>query len=97
MSIAFIFPGQGSQSIGMGKDFYDAFPAAKEAFQEVDEALGQKLTDIIFTGAPDELNLTANTQPALMTVSMAIMRTLAEHFDFKTGQCRASCGRTLAG
>jgi [acyl-carrier-protein] S-malonyltransferase len=82
MSIAFVFPGQGSQAIGMGKDFYDTFPAAKEAFQEVDEALGQKLSDLIFSGAAEDLNLTANTQPALMTVSMAIMRTLQEHFGF---------------
>ena len=96
MSIAFIFPGQGSQSIGMGKDFYDTFPAAKEAFQEVDEALGQKLSELIFTGEAEQLNLTANTQPALMTVSMAIMRTLAEHFDFKLDRvAQAVAGHSL--
>ena len=93
MSIAFVFPGQGSQSIGMGKDFYDTFPAAKEAFQEVDEALGQKLSELIFTGDAEQLNLTANTQPALMTVSMAIMRTLAEHFDFNL----ATTAQAVAG
>jgi [acyl-carrier-protein] S-malonyltransferase len=82
MSIAFVFPGQGSQSIGMGKDFYDTFPAAKAAFQEVDEALGQKLSDLIFNGSPEDLNMTANTQPSLMTVSLAILRTLEQHFGF---------------
>jgi [acyl-carrier-protein] S-malonyltransferase len=80
MSIAFVFPGQGSQSIGMGKDFYDQFAAAKEVFQEVDEALGENLSGMIFNGAAEDLNMTANTQPALMAVSIAIMRTLEKHF-----------------
>lgn len=96
MPTAFIFPGQGSQSVGMGKDFYDAFPAAKEAFQEVDEALGQKLSELIFTGQADDLNLTANTQPALMTVSMAIMRTLKTHFGFDlAARAQAVAGHSL--
>lgn len=96
MSIAFVFPGQGSQSIGMGKDFYDAFPAAKEAFQEADDALNQKLSDLIFSGTADDLNLTANTQPALMTVSMAIMRTLEKHFNFKLDNvAKAVAGHSL--
>ncbi len=79
MKQALVFPGQGSQKVGMGKDFYDAFPAAKHVFQEVDEALGQKLSQIIFEGPEDDLKLTHNTQPALMAVSMAIMAVLKEN------------------
>lgn len=76
MSKAFIFPGQGSQAVGMGKELADAFPEARLVFEEVDDALGQKLSKIIFEGPEDELRLTANTQPALMAVSMAVVRTL---------------------
>ncbi|ARN85237.1 ACP S-malonyltransferase [Candidatus Nucleicultrix amoebiphila] len=74
--IAWVFPGQGSQSVGMGKSIYDAYPVAREVFQEVDEVLKQNLTKIIFEGPDQELMLTENTQPALMTVSMAIVRVL---------------------
>lgn len=73
---AFIFPGQGSQTIGMGRDIYDAFRCAKDVFQEVDEALGQNLTKIIFEGPEADLLLTENAQPALMAVSLAVMRVL---------------------
>lgn len=73
---AFIFPGQGSQFIGMGKDLADAYPAAKAVFDEVDEALGQDLSGLIWNGSEDDLKLTANTQPALMAVSVAAMRAL---------------------
>lgn len=76
MSRAFVFPGQGSQAVGMGKDLADAFPAAREVFQEVDEALKQNLTKLMFEGPEDELTLTENAQPALMTVSMAAMAVL---------------------
>ena len=78
MSLAFVFPGQGSQTVGMGRDLADAFPAARETFQEIDDALSQNLTRLMFEGPQDELNLTENTQPALMAVSMAVVRVLAE-------------------
>ena len=76
MTNAFIFPGQGSQTVGMGKDLYDNFPVAKEVFQEVDDALSINLSRIIFEGEEEELKLTINTQPALMAVSFAIVRVI---------------------
>ncbi|MDX5593765.1 ACP S-malonyltransferase [Pseudovibrio sp. SPO723] len=76
MSIAFTFPGQGSQAVGMGQELANAFPEAKAVFDEVDAALGQKLSSIMWEGPADELTLTANTQPALMAVSLATMRVL---------------------
>ncbi len=76
MSRAFVFPGQGSQAVGMGKELADAFPAAREVFQEIDEALKQKLSGLMFQGPEDELTLTENAQPALMAVSMAAMAVL---------------------
>jgi [acyl-carrier-protein] S-malonyltransferase len=78
MSLAFVFPGQGSQTVGMGRDLADAFPGARQTFQEVDDALSQHLTRLMFEGPQDQLNLTENTQPALMAVSMAVVRVLAE-------------------
>ena len=80
MSIAFVFPGQGSQAIAMGKSLADQFPAARTVFQEVDSALGQHLSNIMWNGPEAELTLTENAQPALMAVSMAALRVLeAEH------------------
>jgi [acyl-carrier-protein] S-malonyltransferase len=76
MKRAFIFPGQGSQAVGMGKALADAFPQAKAVFDEVDEALSQKLSTIMWEGPAEELTLTANTQPALMAVSLAAIRIL---------------------
>ena len=76
MTIAFTFPGQGSQAVGMGKDLADAFPEAAAVFSEVDEALGEALTDVMWNGPDDALTLTANAQPALMAVSLAAMRVL---------------------
>jgi len=82
MSLAFVFPGQGSQAPGMGRDLAAAFPIARETFQEVDDALGQKLSRLIFEGPGEELTLTANAQPALMAVSVAIARVLAKEGGF---------------
>lgn len=76
MSRAFVFPGQGAQSIGMGKDLADAYPAAKAVFDEVDEALGEKLSTLIWEGTQDELTLTQNAQPALMATSLAAVKAL---------------------
>ena len=76
MKRAFIFPGQGSQSVGMGKALADAFPQAKAVFDEVDEALSQKLSALMWEGPAEELTLTANAQPALMAVSLAAFRVL---------------------
>lgn len=76
MSRAFVFPGQGAQSIGMGKALADAYPTAKAVFDEVDEALGEKLSSLIWEGEQEELTLTQNAQPALMATSLATMRAL---------------------
>ncbi len=76
VATALIFPGQGSQAVGMGKALADAFPAAQRVFAEVDDALGQRLSDLIWNGPEAELTLTANTQPALMAVSLAALRAL---------------------
>lgn len=76
MTRAYVFPGQGSQAVGMGAALADAFPAAREVFEEVDEALGQKLSKLMREGPLEELTLTANTQPALMAHSIAAMRIL---------------------
>lgn len=82
MSIAFVFPGQGSQEVGMGKDLADAFASAREVFEEVDAALGQKLSQIMWEGPKETLTLTENAQPALMAVSMAVMRVLEREKGF---------------
>jgi len=80
---AFIFPGQGSQTVGMGRDLAAAFAAAREVFEEVDEVLKQKLSKLMFEGPADELTLTENTQPALMAVSLAVLRVLEAEGGFK--------------
>jgi [acyl-carrier-protein] S-malonyltransferase len=76
MTTAFIFPGQGSQAVGMGKTLADAFPVARAVFDEVDAALSQKLSALMWEGPSEELTLTANAQPALMAVSLAAVRVL---------------------
>ncbi|MBO6827653.1 MAG: ACP S-malonyltransferase [Sneathiella sp.] len=83
MKRAFVFPGQGSQAVGMGKELADAFPVAREVFEEVDEALGQSLTKLMVEGPLEELTLTENTQPALMATSVAVARVLESEGGFK--------------
>jgi [acyl-carrier-protein] S-malonyltransferase len=84
MTIAFTFPGQGSQAVGMGKELAENFAEARAVFQEVDDALGEKLSETMFNGPEETLTLTANAQPALMAVSMAVVRVLeAKGVDLK--------------
>jgi [acyl-carrier-protein] S-malonyltransferase len=85
MTVAFTFPGQGSQAVGMGKDLAEQFSEARAVFAEVDDALGEPLSETIFNGPEDKLTLTANAQPALMAVSMAALRVLeARGLDLKS-------------
>lgn len=93
MTRAFVFPGQGSQAVGMGRALLDAFPAAREVFEEVDEALKQRLSRIMFEGPESELVLTENAQPALMAVSLAVVRVLER----EAGLRLAQAGAFLAG
>lgn len=78
MSAIFVFPGQGAQAVGMGRELYENNAAARAVFDEVDDALNQKLSDIIFNGPMDELTLTANVQPAIMATSIAMLRASGE-------------------
>lgn len=78
MSVAWLFPGQGSQAVGMGKDVLEASPAARSVFERADEALGEKLSRLILEGPEDELTLTANAQPAIVTTSIAVLAAIRE-------------------
>jgi [acyl-carrier-protein] S-malonyltransferase len=82
MAVAFVFPGQGSQDVGMGRELAQAFGAAREVFEEVDEVLSQNLSQIMWEGPKETLTLTENAQPALMAVSMAVMRVLEQEKGF---------------
>lgn len=95
MSTAFIFPGQGSQYIGMGKELYDAYPESRAVFEQVDESLSQNLSKIMFEGPEDELNLTENTQPALMAVSMAAIAALKTQGVELSDHCSYVAGHSL--
>ncbi len=92
---AFVFPGQGSQVVGMGKALADAFPAAQAVFDEVDDALGQKLSTVMFEGPDETLLLTENAQPALMAVSMAVVRVLGEKGVNLAGNAAYVAGHSL--
>jgi [acyl-carrier-protein] S-malonyltransferase len=93
--LAFIFPGQGSQEIGMGKALADAYPAAREVFQTVDDALGQNLSDLMWNGTIEELTLTSNTQPALMAHSLAAMKALDAEFGISAKDAAFVAGHSL--
>ena len=96
MTRALVFPGQGSQSVGMGRDLAESFAAAREVFAEIDEALGQKLSQIIFEGPESALTLTENAQPALMAVSLAVLRVLEREGGFELGRgCAYVAGHSL--
>jgi [acyl-carrier-protein] S-malonyltransferase len=95
MTLAFLFPGQGSQAVGMGADLAEAFAAAREVFQEVDDALGQKLSTLMREGPEDQLTLTENAQPALMAVSLAVMRTLEKEFGVGVEKAAFVAGHSL--
>jgi [acyl-carrier-protein] S-malonyltransferase len=95
MSLAFLFPGQGSQAVGMGADLAAAFAPAREVFEEVDEALGQKLSVLMREGPEDQLTLTENAQPALMAVSLAVVRTLEREFGIGIDRAAFVAGHSL--
>jgi len=93
--VAFIFPGQGSQFIGMGRELAETYPAARAVFEEVDEALGEDLSGLIWSGDEAELKRTANTQPALMAVSVAAIRALEAVSDVKVAEAVCVAGHSL--
>ena len=95
MGTAFVFPGQGSQTVGMGKALAEQFPAAKAVFDEVDEALGEKLSAVMWNGPEDQLTLTANTQPALLAVSIAVARVLEAEKGLKISDAQFVAGHSL--
>ena len=95
MSLAFIFPGQGSQAVGMGADLAEAFASARAVFQEVDEALRQNLSKLMREGPEDQLTLTENAQPALLSVSLAVIRTLQIEFGIPIERAAFVAGHSL--
>lgn len=94
-NFAFIFPGQGSQFIGMGKELTDSFSAAREVFQEVDEALGENLSALMWDGEIETLTLTSNAQPALMAHSLAAVKVLEKDFGISVSEAKYLAGHSL--
>jgi [acyl-carrier-protein] S-malonyltransferase len=96
MTRAFVFPGQGSQAVGMGGDLLATFPVARETLEEIDDALGRNLTKLIASGPPEDLTLTENAQPALMAISMAVLRVIETegNIDISTS-CAFVAGHSL--
>ena len=88
---AVLFPGQGSQYVGMGSDFYEKFNLVKEIFQKVDETLGFSLSNIILNGPDEKLKLTQNTQPAIMAVGVSIFTVLKKEFNLNFSEVFACC------
>src|ERR1700726_39742 len=97
MSVAFIYPGQGSQSVGMGKDLAQAFPEARAVFDAADNALGFSLSRLCFEGPEEELRLTANTQPAILAHSVAAWRSLQESHPQRLEGAAFAAGHSLGG
>jgi len=96
MARAFVFPGQGSQEVGMGRDLADAFAPAREVFEEIDDALGQNLRKVMLEGPVEDLQLTENAQPALMAMSVAVLRVLQAEGNFELGaKCSFVAGHSL--
>jgi len=95
VSVAFIFPGQGSQAVGMGKALFDVYPSSRAVFDEVDAALGEKLSSLMFEGDAAQLTLTANAQPALMAVSLAALRALQSEKGVDVTSAKYVAGHSL--
>lgn len=95
MSKAIVFPGQGAQSIGMGKDLHATFASARDVFQEIDDALHQNLSQLMFEGSADDLTMTENAQPALMAVSLAAVRVLEQDFGITVNRFHCAAGHSL--
>ena len=92
---ALLFPGQGSQIVGMGSEFYNKFQVVKNIFKEADEKLNFHLSKLILEGPSDELQLTANTQPAILTVSYSIFKVIKEEFNFDFSKFKFFAGHSL--